>query len=98
MSASLKDVKSRCLIIGSGAAGLLCLETLREAGYASNVTMITRESYLPYDRPKLSKAINSNIDNIKLRDETFLRAHQLNFIIDQEVDHIDFDSRQVHIS
>lgn len=91
----MKELKSRCLVIGSGAAGLLCIERLREAGYGSNVTMITREAFLPYDRPKLSKALDAKIDSIKLRDDAFFRTHQLNIFFNQEVDRIDFDNRQV---
>jgi len=96
---SLNKINNRilpkCLIIGSGAAGMLCLDTLREHGYSSNITMITREAFLPYDRPKLSKALNANISNIQLREENYFKANSVNFFNNQEVDEIQFDKKQV---
>ena len=58
--------------------------------------MITRDSQYPYDRPKLSKSIDSSFESIKLRDEAHFQAHQLNIFLNEEVDHIDFEKRQVH--
>ena len=39
---NITKITSKCLIIGSGAAGIVCMDTLREAGYGSNITMITK--------------------------------------------------------
>jgi 3-phenylpropionate/trans-cinnamate dioxygenase ferredoxin reductase subunit len=44
------------LIIGAGQAGLQAAESLRTEGFAGRVTLIGDESYLPYQRPPLSKA------------------------------------------
>lgn len=95
-SSAVKSLKSKCLIIGSGAAGLLCADTLREHGYGSNITVITKESCLPYDRPKLSKALDAQIDAIKLRDESFFATHQINYMVNQQVETVDFEKRQVY--
>ncbi|XP_034647305.1 apoptosis-inducing factor 3 [Trachemys scripta elegans] len=43
------------LIIGAGAAGLVCAETLRQEGFSDRIVMCTMDRHLPYDRPKLSK-------------------------------------------
>jgi len=43
------------LIVGSGAAAVACVKTLRREGYHGRITMIGREAYPPYDRTKLSK-------------------------------------------
>lgn len=39
----------------SGAAGLVCAETLRQEGFSDRIVLCTLDRYLPYDRPKLSK-------------------------------------------
>ncbi|GAB5579303.1 apoptosis-inducing factor 3 isoform X1 [Prionailurus iriomotensis] len=50
------------LIVGAGAAGLVCAETLRQEGFSDRIVLCTLDRHLPYDRPKLSKAcIGSSI-------------------------------------
>ena len=83
------------VIIGSGSAALECVETLREEGYSNCVTMITAESYTPYDRPKLSKALDVEIDKITLRDENFYKENQIKFLKNHKVKKIDFEKRLV---
>jgi len=50
-SAPVADV----LIVGSGAAAVACVKTLRREGYDGRITMVGREGHPPYDRTKLSK-------------------------------------------
>jgi len=45
------------VIVGGGAAGLQCAETLRQSGYTGKITMINAEKLLPYDRTLLTKAL-----------------------------------------
>lgn len=45
---------SSVVIVGAGAAGAVCAETLRIEGYMGEITMIGEEG--PVDRPNLSKA------------------------------------------
>lgn len=39
----------------SGAAGLVCAETLRQEGFSDRIVLCTLDRHLPYDRPKLSR-------------------------------------------
>ncbi|MGU3664826.1 FAD-dependent oxidoreductase [Methylobacterium sp. A49B] len=43
------------LIVGTGAAAVACVTTLRREGYSGAITMVGREAHPPYDRTKLSK-------------------------------------------
>jgi apoptosis-inducing factor 3 len=49
-----------------GAGGLIAAETLSSEGFAGEVVMLSRESYLPIDRPKLSKALKIDASKIAL--------------------------------
>lgn len=42
-------------LLPSGAAGLVCAETLRQEGFSDRIVLCTLDRHLPYDRPKLSK-------------------------------------------
>lgn len=43
------------LIVGTGAAAVACVKTLRREGFDGAITLVGRETHPPYDRTKLSK-------------------------------------------
>ena len=43
------------LIVGAGLGGLRTAESLRDAGFAGQITLVGAEDHLPYDRPPLTK-------------------------------------------
>jgi 3-phenylpropionate/trans-cinnamate dioxygenase ferredoxin reductase component len=47
----------RVIVVGGGLAGLRTVEALRAQGYAGGLTLVAAETYPPYDRPPLSKAV-----------------------------------------
>ena len=49
--------KTHFVIIGGGPAGLNCAETLRQSGFSGQITVLSREDMVPYDRTLLSKAL-----------------------------------------
>lgn len=57
----------RIVVVGNGIAGVTAADTLREAGYDGELTLVGDEVHAAYSRPALSKAL--------LRDE--LSAHVL---------------------
>jgi len=80
-----KDV----LIIGGGPASVACAETLRQEGFQGNVTIVTKDKYIPYDRIKLSKAMDVKPDAISLRKDDFYKAHDITVQTDKEVKKVD---------
>jgi len=53
-----RDLKNgRIVIVGASLAGLRAAETLREEGFAGELTMVGEEPQHPYDRPPLSKQV-----------------------------------------
>jgi NADPH-dependent 2,4-dienoyl-CoA reductase/sulfur reductase-like enzyme len=55
MSDDLKD--GRIVIVGASLAGLRAAETLRDEGFAGDLTLVGEERLFPYDRPPLSKQV-----------------------------------------
>lgn len=49
--------KQSFVIIGGGAAGLNAAETLRQSGYTGQITVLSNEDVVPYDRTLITKAL-----------------------------------------
>jgi NADPH-dependent 2,4-dienoyl-CoA reductase/sulfur reductase-like enzyme len=49
------DIK-RIVVVGGGLGGAKTVQALREQGYGGELTLVSGESELPYERPPLSKA------------------------------------------
>ena len=47
----------RLVVVGAGLAGASCIQSVRELGYAGEITLLGNEGRLPYDRPPLSKEV-----------------------------------------
>ncbi|XP_072163491.1 apoptosis-inducing factor 3-like [Diadema setosum] len=83
------DDEKRVLIIGGGAASVTCAETLRQEGFKGQLIVATKEKHLPYDRPKLSKALSSTADSISLRNADFFSIYDIDIKTEQEATSID---------
>lgn len=67
------------VLVGGGAGSAAAAQELRTAGYAGRILVISKENALPYDRPKLSKAMTVGLDSILLRNQTFWDEHGIQF-------------------
>ena len=82
----------RIVIVGAGQAGLQVGLSLREAGYAGDVTMLGDEPGLPYQRPPLSKAYllgKVEEDGLQLRKQSVLSDLRLDLVAPATVTRID---------
>uniref|UniRef100_A0A8C5AP16 AIF family member 3 n=1 Tax=Gadus morhua TaxID=8049 RepID=A0A8C5AP16_GADMO len=74
---------SHVLIIGSGPAGLVCAETLRQEGFTDRIVMVTADRHPPYDRPKLSKVCTERrsvaVVDVKMRAVTFVDGSRMEY-------------------
>ena len=85
------------VIVGAGAAGLSCAETLRQLNFTGTILLLTQEDCAPYDRTKLSKAPNVDIQSIQLRDFHFLSRHNIQMRCKSRVVQLDTQARTVEV-
>uniref|UniRef100_A0A4W4F0C3 Rieske domain-containing protein n=1 Tax=Electrophorus electricus TaxID=8005 RepID=A0A4W4F0C3_ELEEL len=84
---------SHVLIIGSGPAALVCAETLRQEGYTDRIVMCTMDKHPPYDRPKLSKSLESTAEQLQLRSMEFFQTHDIELFLEKEAVSVDVKTK-----
>jgi NADPH-dependent 2,4-dienoyl-CoA reductase/sulfur reductase-like enzyme len=70
------------------------IEGLRGGGYKGAITLISSEGYLPIDRPKLSKALLTDLAKLQWRDEGWYKEASVDIVHDR-VTAVDFASKTV---
>jgi 3-phenylpropionate/trans-cinnamate dioxygenase ferredoxin reductase subunit len=68
----------RVVIVGAGQAGAQVAVSLRQVGFAGDITLLGEEPHLPYQRPPLSKAYLSGemaLERTWLRSEAYYQKH-----------------------
>ncbi|XP_046442714.1 apoptosis-inducing factor 3-like isoform X2 [Daphnia pulex] len=93
-----KDSNEVVLIIGSGAAGHSCAETLRQEGFTGRVIIVTKDEHLPYDRTKLSKAMNLEAKLLSLRSNEYYSKGDIKFMFENSVEGVDVEAKSVLLS
>lgn len=92
---------SSVVIVGGGAAGAACAETLRRHGYEGSITLLADEPPGPVDRPNLSKdylAGNAPEEWIPLRDAGFYQEMKIDFRLGDAVTSLDTKGRTVMLA
>ncbi|PRP85408.1 apoptosis-inducing factor 3-like [Planoprotostelium fungivorum] len=86
------------LLIGGGPASTACADTLRDEGFTGRIIIACKENFLPYDRPKLSKAMNISADKIYLRNQTYFDQHGIEVLLGTEVTELDAKNKKAKLS
>ncbi|ROT36547.1 hypothetical protein SODALDRAFT_362359 [Sodiomyces alkalinus F11] len=84
----------KVVIVGGGSGALGAVEGLRNGGFSGPITIISREGYLPIDRPKLSKALLTDLQKLQWRDRAWYESGSVD-MVDGEVTDVDFSGRVV---
>ncbi len=95
---SSKQETDTIAILGAGAAGQSCAETLRREGFAGTVLLIGGEPDRPYDRTDLSKAFmagGKEEADLYLRDEGFYGEHGITLRLGERVASISPGAREL---
>jgi len=92
---------NRIVIIGAGHAAVQCAASLRDLGNASPITIIGKETDLPYHRPPNSKKYV--IDGVPedfslLRAADFYESEKIDLLMGETVESVDPAGRQVMLA
>uniref|UniRef100_A0AAQ5X4B0 Rieske domain-containing protein n=1 Tax=Amphiprion ocellaris TaxID=80972 RepID=A0AAQ5X4B0_AMPOC len=82
---SYKVKLSHLFFVISGPASLVCAETLRQNCYQGRIIIMTKDTLLPFDKTKLSKAMNLDSSSILLRSSDFLQQYGIEVWTQKEV-------------
>ncbi|MCQ0986804.1 NAD(P)/FAD-dependent oxidoreductase [Jiella marina] len=83
---------SGVVIAGGGQAGFQVAASLRQGGYAGEITLVSAEARHPYQRPPLSKTYiktGAAFDSLLLKPETFYEKNAITFRGGERVTAID---------
>ncbi|KAJ3092310.1 hypothetical protein HK102_008621 [Quaeritorhiza haematococci] len=86
------------VVLGGGAGGLVTVESLRQNGFDGRIILVSREAYLPIDRPKLSKALQVEATKIALRDDAFFKDLDIEVHLATEAKDVDVVAKAVSLS
>uniref|UniRef100_H3DKS8 Apoptosis inducing factor mitochondria associated 4 n=1 Tax=Tetraodon nigroviridis TaxID=99883 RepID=H3DKS8_TETNG len=92
------DIKHTILLIGGGPAALVCAETLRQNCYEGRIVMVTKDTLPPFDKPKLSKALNLDSGSVLLRSADFYQQYGIEVWTQKEVVSVDTVDKAVELN
>ncbi|XP_060942389.1 apoptosis-inducing factor 3-like [Limanda limanda] len=95
MGAAVPGVTHTVLLLGGGAASLICAETLRQEYFGGRIIMVTKDDLLPYDKTRLSKVMNVESDSILLRRMEFFHQYDIEVWLRKEALSVDTDKKKV---
>ena len=99
-AASTGSVPPSVTIVGGGAAGLAAADALRREGYSGSITIISADSFAPYDRPNLSKDFlmgTAPVEWIPLRGSEYYSERKIDLVLDARVQSLDLKQRTVQL-
>ena len=88
------------VIVGGGHAGGQAAASLRQLKYEGPITLVGSESYVPYQRPPLTKEYlrgEQGLDRVTLRPEAFYEKNNVTLMLGREVQAIDRDKKIVEM-
>lgn len=92
---------SGLVVIGASYAGIQAVLSARDAGYCETISVISDETWLPYQRPPLSKEFllgRQNEAALTLRNSAFFTSRKIDLLLGVRTTEIDRDAQRVLLS
>lgn len=87
---------NKIIIIGAGECGVTAAFSLRDLGYTGQITLISAEAELPYERPPLSKNLCSTSVSLRSRDD--YSAADIGLLLNTQVVRLENDNKRIELS
>ena len=87
------------IILGGGQAGAYAAKEIRMINSHSNLTILTEEDTLPYERPPLSKDClldKMNYEKCLFFPQSFYDENNINCIRNEKINRVDFENKRLH--
>ena len=91
--------KEEIIILGGGQAAAYAAKEIRTINNYSNLTIITEENTLPYERPPLSKDYLLNkmdFEKCLFFDKSFYDENKIQCITDEKIDEVNLENKKLH--
>ncbi|XP_077806811.1 apoptosis-inducing factor 3 isoform X6 [Macaca mulatta] len=93
-------VMAKCISPSAGYSSstnvlIVGAETLRQEGFSDRIVLCTLDRHLPYDRPKLSKSLDTQPEQLALRPKEFFRAYGIEVLTEAQVVTVDVRNKKV---
>ena len=87
------------VIIGASAAGLACAEQIRKEDKSGEITVLTKEQYLPYSRPSISYYLKGAVKEkeMYLRKPSYYAVNRIEIVTSAKVTEIDRAEKTVKV-
>jgi 3-phenylpropionate/trans-cinnamate dioxygenase ferredoxin reductase component len=85
-------MKKRVVIVGAGHGGVQVATSLRYEGFEGDITLISTETALPYQKPPLSKGFlngKQTEENLLFRNQQFYKDQKIKLVLGKTIDKID---------
>jgi len=90
----------KIVIAGAAQAGGRAAQAMRSAGYEGRILLTGEETWLPYERPPLSKALiagGERHEAVRLHDPDYYESHRIETLLGAPVERIDSAGRTVRV-
>ena len=94
-----RDTDEKFVIIGGGPAAKSAAEAIRQRNREALITIITQESYLPYNRPMLTKGIVTDFgyNGLAVEGEEWYSKNNIFFMANTTVMSIDTNAKMIEV-
>lgn len=92
-----KDTQEYYVILGNGAAGYYAAKAIRERDRTGTIVMISKEPYLSYNRPMLTKSIVAGLsaEQIAIADQSWYEAQKIYPMLSKTAVDVDLTQKEV---